>query len=150
MQLGNKVKMDRIIEFTRNRESHFERKECFSAASCKVLANFSRKRKFRFSLLSDSYIIIISMPMFATYRVKVERIITEVFTAVLCSFEVRLCFPTFLMVIEICLVILVQSAYCERGNSCLNRIMCDFRATLGVFIVEALMRISINDVSPEH
>ena len=88
--------------------------------------------------------------MFATYRVKVERIITEVLTAVLCTFEVRLCFRNFLMVIEICLVIPVQSAYCERGNSCLNRIMCDFRSTLGVFTVEALMHISINDVSPEH
>ena len=97
MQLGNKVKMERIIEFTRNRESHFQRKECFSATSCKVLANFSRKRKVRFSLLSDAYIIIISMPMFATYRVKVERIITEVLTEVLCTFEVRLCFPNFLM-----------------------------------------------------
>ena len=110
--------------------------------SCLYQAMQTRKT---FSIAS-----IISMPMFATYRVKVERIITEVFTAVLGSFEVRLCFPTFLMVIEICLVILVQSAYCERGNSCLNRIMCDFRATLGVFIMEALMRISINDVSPEH
>ena len=39
---------------------------------------------------------------------------------------------------------------CERGNSCLNRIMCDFRSTLGVSTVEALMRISINGVSPEH
>ena len=31
--------------------------------------NFSRKRKFRFSLFSDAYIIITPMPMFATYRV---------------------------------------------------------------------------------
>ena len=150
MQLGNKVKMERITEFTRNRESHFERKECFSAASCKVLANFTRKRKFRFSLLSDAYVIIISMPMFATYRVKVERIIAEVLTVVLCTFEVRERFPNFLMVIEICLVIPLQSVCCERGNSCLNRIMCDFRSTLGVFTVEAFKHISINGVSPEH
>ena len=64
----------------------------------KFCANFSRKRKFRFSLLSDAYIIITSMPMFSTYRVKVERIITEVLTAVLCTFEVRERFPNFLMV----------------------------------------------------
>ena len=51
---------------------HFERKECFSAATCKV----------RFSL-SDAYRIITSMPMFATYRVKVEIIISDILTAVL-------------------------------------------------------------------
>ena len=79
-----------------------------------------------------------------------ERIITEVLTVVLCTFEVRERLPNFLMVIEICLVIPVQSACCERGNSCLNRIMSDFRSTLGVFTVEAFMRISINGVSPEH
>ncbi|XP_068719463.1 zinc finger protein 862-like [Montipora capricornis] len=66
------------------------------------------------------------------------------------KFQVRERFPNFLLVIEICLVIPVQTACCERGNSCLNRIMCDFRSTLGVSTVETLMRISINGVSPEH
>ena len=62
---------------------HFERKECFSAASCKVLWEFLMEAKVRFSL-SDAYRIIISMPMLnATYRVKVEIIISEDLTAVL-------------------------------------------------------------------
>ena len=61
---------------------HFERKECFSAASCKVLCEFLTEAKVRFSL-SDAYRIITSMPMFKTYRVKVEIIISEVLTAVL-------------------------------------------------------------------
>ena len=66
------------------------------------------------------------------------------------KFQVRERFPNFLLVIEICLVIPVQTACCERGNSCLNRIMCDLRSTLDVSTVEALMCISINGVSPEH
>ena len=66
------------------------------------------------------------------------------------KFQARERFPNFLLVIEICLVIPVQTACCERGNSFLNRIMCDFRSTLGVSTVEALMRIPINGVSPEH
>ena len=105
----------------------------------KFCANFSRKRKFRFSLLSDAYKIIPSMPMFATYRLEVEWIISEVLTAVLwesrawklCTFQGRERFP--------------------KGTSCLHRIMYDFRSTLIVYTVEALMRISINGVvSPEH
>ena len=59
-------------------------------------------------------------------------------------------FPNLLMLIELCLVIPVQTACCERGNSCLNRIMCDLRSTLDVQTVEALMRISINGPSPEN
>ena len=55
------------------------------------------------------------------------------------KFQVRERFPNFLLVIEICLVIPVQTACCERGNSCLNRIKCDFRSTLGVSTVDALM-----------
>ena len=55
------------------------------------------------------------------------------------KFQVRERFPNFLLVIEICLVIPVQTACCERGNLCLNRIMCDFRSTLDVSTVEALM-----------
>ena len=47
----------------------------FQRQVAKFCENFSRKRKFRFLLLSDTYIIITSMPMFAMYRVKVERII---------------------------------------------------------------------------
>jgi len=38
-------KLARIVVFTRNRESHFERKECFSAASCKVLCEFLTEAK---------------------------------------------------------------------------------------------------------
>ena len=56
---------------------HFETKECFWAASCKVLCEFLTEA------LSDAYRLITSMPMFATYRVKVEIIISEVLTAVL-------------------------------------------------------------------
>jgi len=109
----------------------------------KFWANFSRKLKCRFSLLSDTYIIVTSMPMFATYRVKVEWIISEVLTVVLgesrawklCTFQVRELFPNFLLVIEICHCIPFQTACCERGNLCLHRIMCDFRSTLGVSLL---------------
>ena len=66
------------------------------------------------------------------------------------KFQVQERFPNVLLVIEICLVIPVQTACCERGNSCRNRIMCNFRSTLYVSTVEALMRISIHGVSPEH
>ena len=137
---------------------HFERKEWFSAASCKVLFEFLTEAKVWFSL-RDAYRIITSMPMFATYIVKVEIIISEVLTAVLwesrawklCTFQVQEGFPNFLLVIEICLVISVQTPCRERGNSCLNRIICDFRSTLGVFTVEALMRVCMNGVvSPER
>ena len=48
---------------------HFERKESFSAASCKVLFEFLTEAKVRFSL-RDAYRIITSMPMFAMYIVK--------------------------------------------------------------------------------
>ena len=58
-------------------------------------------------------------------------------------------FPNLLMLIEICLVIPCQTACCERGNSCMSRIMTDWRCTLDVSTVEALMRISINGPSPE-
>ena len=36
----------------------------------KFCENFSRKRKLRFSLLSDAYIIITSMPILATYELR--------------------------------------------------------------------------------
>ena len=55
--------------FMRNRESAILKARNVVAKFC---ANFSRKRKFRFSLLSGAYIILTSMPMFTTYRVKVE------------------------------------------------------------------------------
>ena len=61
---------------------HFERKEFFSVASCKVLCKFLMEVKAWFSL-SDIYRIITSMPTFATYRAKVEAIISKVLTAVL-------------------------------------------------------------------
>ncbi|CAH3117575.1 unnamed protein product, partial [Porites lobata] len=38
----------------------------------------------------------------------------------------------------------------ERGNPCLNRVMCDFRSTLDVTTVDALMRISLNGGSPAN
>ena len=66
------------------------------------------------------------------------------------KFQVRERFPNLLLLIELCLIILVQTACCDSGNSCLNRIMCDFRSTLHVCTVEALMHISINGVSPEN
>ena len=52
---------------------HFERKECFSGASCKILCKFLKEAKVQF-LLSDAYRIITLIPMFAMYRVKVEII----------------------------------------------------------------------------
>lgn len=53
-------------------------------------------------------------------------------------------FPNLLMLAEICLVLPVQTACCERGNSCLTRIMTDWRASLNVDTREALMNISMN------
>ena len=50
-----------------NRHLSFDRK--FTVKLCE---NFSRKRKNWFSFLSDAYIIT-SMPIFATYRAKVEH-----------------------------------------------------------------------------
>ena len=64
------------------------------------------------------------------------------------KFQMRDRYPSLLLVIEVCLVIPVQTACCERGNSCLNRVMCDFRSTLDVGTVEALMRISLNGPNP--
>ena len=60
------------------------------------------------------------------------------------KFQMRERYPNLLLVIELCLLIPVQTACCERGNSCLVRIMCDFRSTLDVTTVNALMRISLN------
>ena len=102
---------------------HFERKEFFSVASCKVLCKFLMEVKAWFSL-SDIYRIITSMPTFATYRAKVEAIISKVLTAVLwesrawklCTFQVRERFPNSLLVIEICLVIPVQTLCHKKGN----------------------------------
>ena len=55
-----------------------------------------------------------------------------------------------MLVIEVCLVIPVQTACCERGNSCLNRVMCDFRLILDVGTVKAPMRISLNGPNPSE
>ena len=152
LQLGNKVKMEQIIMFTRNRELAFRKQGMFFVGWFQSSERiFSRKQKFRFPLLSDAYIIITSMPTFATYRVKVEWIISETLTAVLresrvwklCTFQVQERFSNFLLVTEICLAIPIRTACCER--------MCDFRSTLSVSTVEALMRLSINGVvSPDH
>ena len=46
------------------------------------------------------------------------------------KFQMRARYPNLMLLIELCLVIPVQTACCERGNSCLNRIMCNFRSTL--------------------
>ena len=59
-------------------------------------------------------------------------------------------FPNLLMVIELCLIIPVQTACVERGNSCLNRIMTDHRASLDVPKVSALLHIAINGPSHEQ
>ena len=150
--------MEQIIMFTRNRESAFWKKKWFSAASCKVLFEFLTEAKVRFSL-KDAYRIITSMPMFATYLVKVEIIISKVLTAFLwesrawklCIFQVQEGFPNFLLVIEICLVIPVQTPFPAREAIHVSTGSCDFRSTLGVSTVEALMCICINGVvSPEH
>ena len=53
-------------------------------------------------------------------------------------------FPNLLVLIELCLVIPIQTACCERSNSCLNRIMTDFRSYLDVSTVDALMFVSLN------
>ena len=57
-------------------------------------------------------------------------------------------FPNLLVLIELCLVIPIQTACCERSNSCLNRIMTDFRSSLDVSTVDALMFVSLN--GPDH
>ena len=57
-------------------------------------------------------------------------------------------FPNLLVLIELCLVMPIQTACCERGNSCLNRIMTYFKSSLDVSTVDALMFISLN--GPDH
>nr|XP_058947689.1 zinc finger protein 862-like [Pocillopora verrucosa] len=42
-----------------------------------------------------------------------------------------------------------QTACCERGNSCMNRIMTDWRSTLNVSTIDELMRIAISGPSHE-
>ena len=59
-------------------------------------------------------------------------------------------FPNMLMVVELCLVIPVQTACVERGNSCLNRTMTDKRSSLDLPTVNALMHIAINGPSHEQ
>ena len=53
-------------------------------------------------------------------------------------------FPNLLMLAEICLVLPVETACFELGNSCLARIMTDWRASLNVDKLDALMNISMN------
>lgn len=53
-------------------------------------------------------------------------------------------FPNLLLLIELCFVMPIQMACCERRNSCLNRIMTNFRTSLDVSTVGALMPISLN------
>ena len=117
----------------------------------KFCANFSRKRKFRFSLLSDTYIIITSMPTCATnyFRsfdggsVRIKGVKTLYFSG-------AGTFPQFSNG--------HRNLFCYPRPSCLLRerqLMYQedhsgFRSTLGVSTVEALMRISINGFSPEQ
>lgn len=58
-------------------------------------------------------------------------------------------FSNVLVIVELCLVMPVQTACCERGNSCLNRVMVDSRSSLNVSTVDALMFIALNGPSPE-
>ena len=66
------------------------------------------------------------------------------------KFQMRGQYPNLLLVIKVCLVTPVQTACCERGSSSLNRVICDFRSTLDVGIVEVLMRISVNGPNPSE
>lgn len=59
-------------------------------------------------------------------------------------------FANMLMVVELCLIIPVQTSCVERGNSCLNRIMTDHRASLDVPTISAVMHIAINGPSHEY
>ena len=65
------------------------------------------------------------------------------------KFQMQERYPKLLLVIELCLVIPVQTSCCDRANSCLNRIMCDFRSTLDVVTVGVLMRIFLSGGLPE-
>lgn len=58
-------------------------------------------------------------------------------------------YPNLLILVELCLVIPCQTACCERGNSCMNRIMTDRRSTLNVSTIDELMRIAISGPSHE-
>ena len=64
------------------------------------------------------------------------------------KFQMQEPYPNLLLVIKPCPVIPAQTACCERGNSCVNRILSDFRSTLDVVMVDALMRISLNGGLP--
>ena len=55
---------------------HFEKKECFSAANCKVLCELLTEAKISVYVVQR---LITSMPMFPRYRVKVEIIIFPTF-----------------------------------------------------------------------
>ena len=52
-------------------------------------------------------------------------------------------FPNLVIIAEICLVLPVKTTFCECGNSCLARIMTDWRASLNADTLEALMYISM-------
>ena len=58
-------------------------------------------------------------------------------------------YPNLLILVELCLVIPCQTACCERGNSCMNRIMTDWRSTLNVSTIDELMRLAISGPSHE-
>ena len=90
MQLVNKVKMERITVFMRNRESAFWKKGMFFdgdlLSSVRIL---HRTENLGFCCCATP-IIMTSMPKFATYRVKVERII--LFVKIANQYFERKCF----------------------------------------------------------
>ena len=54
-----------------------------------------------------------------------------------------------LILVELCLEIPCQTACCERGNSCTNRIVSDWRSTLDVSTIDEFMGIAISGPSHE-
>ena len=58
-------------------------------------------------------------------------------------------YPNVLILVELCLEIPCQTACCERGNSCMSRIMTDWTSTLDVSTIDELMRIAISGPSHE-
>ena len=53
-------------------------------------------------------------------------------------------YPNLLILVKLCHVIPWQTACCEQGNSCMNRIMTDWRSSLNVSTIDELMRIVLS------
>ena len=124
----------------------------------KFCANFSRKRKFSFRCATPKIRIITLIPMFAMYRVKVEIIHFRSFD----GGSVRIkgvktfyfsgagTFPQFSAGHRNLSCYPVQTPCRKRGNSCLNRIICDFQSTLRASTVHSCAFLLNGVVSPEH